>query len=68
VSLAVSLHAPFDDLRSELVPLNKKYPIADLMDACVRYALRKRGDLGHVRIHADEGVNDQPEHARGWSS
>ena len=44
VSLAVSLHAPTDELRSELVPLNKKYPIAELMDACVRYALRKKGE------------------------
>jgi 23S rRNA (adenine2503-C2)-methyltransferase len=41
VSLAVSLHAPFDDLRTTLVPLNKKYPIAELLEACARYALRK---------------------------
>ena len=52
VSLAVSLHAPNDELRTELVPLNKKYPIAELMDACVRYALRKRAHFGHLRIHA----------------
>ena len=41
VSLAVSLHAPNDELRTELVPLNKKYPIAELMDACVRYTQRR---------------------------
>ena len=65
VSLAVSLHAPFDDLRSELVPLNKKYPIAELMDACVRYALRKRGTSVTFEYTLMKGVNDQPEHARG---
>ncbi len=37
VSLAVSLHAPNDELRDKLVPINKKYPIAELMEACVRY-------------------------------
>ena len=65
VSLAVSLHAPFDDLRSELVPLNRKYPIADLMDACVRYALRKRGTSVTFEYTLMKDVNDQPEHARG---
>ena len=65
VSLAVSLHAPFDDLRSDLVPLNKKYPIAELMDACVRYALRKRGTSVTFEYTLMKDVNDQPEHARG---
>jgi 23S rRNA (adenine2503-C2)-methyltransferase len=65
VSLAVSLHAPNDELRSELVPLNKKYPIADLMDACVRYALRKRGTSVTFEYTLMKDVNDQPEHARG---
>jgi 23S rRNA (adenine2503-C2)-methyltransferase len=65
VSLAVSLHSPFDELRSELVPLNKKYPIADLMDACVRYALRKRGTSVTFEYTLMKDVNDQPEHARG---
>ena len=64
VSLAVSLHAPFDDLRTELVPLNKKYPIAELMDACVRYALRKRGTSVTFEYTLMKGVNDAPEHAR----
>jgi 23S rRNA (adenine2503-C2)-methyltransferase len=64
VSLAVSLHAPNDELRSELVPLNRKYPIADLMDACVRYALRKRGTSVTFEYTLMRGVNDQPAHAR----
>ena len=37
VAMAVSLHAPTDELRSHLVPLNRKYPIAELLDACLRY-------------------------------
>jgi 23S rRNA (adenine2503-C2)-methyltransferase len=64
VSLAVSLHAPFDELRSELVPLNKKYPIAELMDACVRYATRKKGQSVTFEYTLMKDVNDQPEHAR----
>lgn len=65
VSLAVSLHAPFDELRTELVPLNKKYPIAELMDACVRYALRKPRTSVTFEYTLMKGINDQPEHARG---
>ena len=64
VSLAVSLHAPTDELRSELVPLNRKFPIAELMDACVRYALRKRGTSVTFEYTLMKAVNDQPQHAR----
>jgi 23S rRNA (adenine2503-C2)-methyltransferase len=64
VSLAVSLHAPIDELRTELVPLNKKYPIAELMDACVRYALRKKRESITFEYTLMRGVNDRPEHAR----
>ncbi|WP_245978864.1 23S rRNA (adenine(2503)-C(2))-methyltransferase RlmN [Solilutibacter pythonis] len=64
VSLAVSLHAPFDELRNELVPLNRKYGIATLMDACVRYAMRKKGESVTFEYTLMKGVNDQPEHAR----
>ncbi len=64
VSLAVSLHAPNDALRSELVPLNKKYPIEELMDACVRYALRKKGTSITFEYTMMQGVNDSPEQAR----
>ena len=64
VSLAVSLHAANDDLRTELVPLNKKYPIAELMAACVRYALRKKRQSITFEYTLMRGVNDQPDHAR----
>jgi 23S rRNA (adenine2503-C2)-methyltransferase len=64
VSLAVSLHAPFDELRTELVPLNKKYPIEQLMDACVRYALRKPRTSITFEYTMMKGVNDLPEHAK----
>ena len=65
VSLAVSLHAPFDELRTQLVPLNKKYPISELMDACVRYAMRKPRTSITFEYTMMKGINDQPEHARG---
>ena len=64
VSLAVSLHAPNDALRSSIVPLNKKYPIAELMDAAKRYALRKKGTSVTFEYTLMKGVNDRPEHAR----
>jgi 23S rRNA (adenine2503-C2)-methyltransferase len=64
VSLAVSLHAPTDELRTELVPLNKKYPIDQLLDACVRYALRKPRTSITFEYTMMQGVNDLPEHAR----
>ena len=64
VSLAVSLHAPNDALRDTLVPLNKKYPIATLMESCVRYAQRKRGESVTFEYTLMKDVNDQPQHAR----
>ena len=64
VSLAVSLHAPVDELRDTLVPLNKKYPIEQLMDACVRYAERKPRTSITFEYTMMKGINDQPEHAR----
>ena len=64
VSLAVSLHAPTDELRTELVPLNKKYPIDELLEACVRYALRKPRTSITFEYTMMRGVNDHPEHAR----
>jgi len=65
VSLAVSLHAPNDELREQLVPLNRKYPIAELMAACARYlrANRRRESIT-FEYTLMKGVNDQPEHAR----
>jgi 23S rRNA (adenine2503-C2)-methyltransferase len=64
VSLAVSLHAPNDELRSELVPLNKKYPIAELLAACQRYVLRKPRSSITFEYTLMKGINDQPAHAR----
>ena len=64
VSLAVSLHAPTDELRTTLVPLNKKYPIAELMAACARYATRKPRTSITFEYTMMKGMNDQPEHAR----
>ena len=65
VSLAISLHAPEDELRDQLVPINRKYPIAELLDACRHYV----GVLGEKRSLTMEytllaGVNDQMHHAR----
>ncbi len=65
VSLAVSLHAPDNALRDQLVPLNRKYPIEELMAACVRYARRKKGESVTFEYTLMKGINDQPEHARG---
>jgi len=64
VSLAVSLHAPNDALRNELVPINKKYPIAELMDACKYYmdSLADRRKLT-VEYTLIDKVNDEMEHA-----
>ena len=64
VALAVSLHAPHDALRSDLVPLNKKYPIDELLRACARYQKLAPRDFITFEYCMLEGVNDQPEHAR----
>jgi 23S rRNA (adenine2503-C2)-methyltransferase len=64
VALAVSLHAPNDSLRDNLVPLNKKYPIAELMQACNRYLAHAPRDFITFEYCMLDGVNDQVEHAR----
>jgi len=64
VALAVSLHAPVDDLRSGLVPLNRKYPIAELMRACRDYVSEKHKRTVTFEYTLIDGVNDRPEHAR----
>ncbi len=64
VALAVSLHAPNDLLRDDLVPLNKKYPIAELMEACNRYLVYAPRDFITFEYCMLDGVNDQPEHAK----
>jgi 23S rRNA (adenine2503-C2)-methyltransferase len=64
VALAVSLHAPTDELRNILVPLNKKYPIKELMQACKRYVAddkRQKITFEYVML---KGINDTPVHAK----
>ena len=64
IALAVSLHAPNDELRNKLVPLNKKYPLKELMTACKDYFRednRRHITMEYVML---DGVNDAPEHAR----
>ncbi len=63
VALAVSLHAPEDALRSHLVPLNKKYPIVELLQACTRYQQHAPRDFITFEYCMLENVNDQPEQA-----
>ncbi|MFZ5520863.1 MAG: 23S rRNA (adenine(2503)-C(2))-methyltransferase RlmN [Pseudomonadota bacterium] len=64
VALAVSLHAPTDPLRDELVPINRKYPITELLDACVRYLDAAPRDFITLEYCMLDGVNDSDEHAR----
>jgi 23S rRNA (adenine2503-C2)-methyltransferase len=66
VSLAISLHAPDDELRNQLVPINKRYPIAELLAACNRY-WAKQSDTHRVttvEYTLIAGVNDSPEQAQ----
>jgi len=65
VSLAVSLHAVTNELRDVLVPINKKYPLAELMDACrdnAKIAPRRTVTFEYVML---EGINDSMDDARG---
>jgi len=64
VSLAVSLHAPNDELRNQLVPINKKYPLKELLAACKRFFKndkRRKVAFEYIMI---SGVNDRSEHAK----
>ena len=63
VALAVSLHAPNDALRDDLVPLNRKYPLAELLGACDRYLAHAPRDFITLEYCMLDGVNDQPEQA-----
>ena len=64
VSLAVSLHAPNDELRNELVPVNRKYPLRELIEACKRYVGRENRRKVTFEYVMLDGVNDTPAHAR----
>jgi 23S rRNA (adenine2503-C2)-methyltransferase len=64
VALAVSLHAPNDALRDQLVPLNKKYPLEELLSACERYLKFAPRDFITFEYVMLDGVNDTDQHAR----
>jgi 23S rRNA (adenine2503-C2)-methyltransferase len=64
VALAVSLHAPNDALRDVLVPINRKYPLRELMAACLRYVEDAPRDYITFEYVMLDGVNDSPAHAR----
>ena len=64
VALAVSLHAPDDELRSRLMPINRSYPIAELLAACKDYLEAAPRDFITFEYVLLDGVNDSPAHAR----
>ena len=64
VALAVSLHAPNDALRDQLVPINRKYPLRQLMAACLRYIEKAPRDFVTFEYVMLDGVNDSVAHAR----
>jgi 23S rRNA (adenine2503-C2)-methyltransferase len=64
VALAVSLHAPDDELRNELVPINRKHPIAELLEACWHYLDEQNGRSVTFEYVLLDGVNDSPAQAR----
>ena len=68
VALAVSLHAPTNELRDRLVPINRKHPLAELMAACMRYLERAPRDFVTFEYVMLDGVNDQPAHARALAA
>ncbi|GIQ65670.1 putative dual-specificity RNA methyltransferase RlmN [Paenibacillus cisolokensis] len=63
INLAISIHAPNDELRSKLMPVNRRYPFADVMEAC-RYYLEKTGRRITFEYALIGNVNDRPEHAQ----
>ena len=63
IRLALSLHAPGDDLRSRIMPVNEKYPLGDVLAECRRY-FAKRGRKVFIEYVMLAGVNDTPQHAR----
>jgi 23S rRNA (adenine2503-C2)-methyltransferase len=63
VNLAISLHAPNDAVRQSIMPVNRKFPLEELMAACERYVARTNRKVFFEYVML-EGVNDAPEHAR----
>ncbi|HEX5650702.1 MAG TPA: 23S rRNA (adenine(2503)-C(2))-methyltransferase RlmN [Steroidobacteraceae bacterium] len=64
VALAVSLHAPNDELRSEIVPINRRHPIKELLEACWHYVEKQNARSVTFEYVMLDGFNDKPEHAR----
>lgn len=64
VALAISLHASNDQVRDRIIPLNKKYPLKDLMAACQRYLVKAPRDFITFEYIMLKDVNDKPKHAR----
>jgi 23S rRNA (adenine2503-C2)-methyltransferase len=64
IALAVSLHAPDDELRNQLVPINRKYPIKELLEACKRYVGRDNRRKVTFEYIMLDGINDTPAHAK----
>ncbi|MCO6504223.1 MAG: 23S rRNA (adenine(2503)-C(2))-methyltransferase RlmN [Snodgrassella sp.] len=64
VALAISLHASNDQVRDRIIPLNKKYPLKELMAACERYLVKAPRDFITFEYIMLSDVNDRPEHAR----
>jgi 23S rRNA (adenine2503-C2)-methyltransferase len=64
VALAVSLHAPGDDLRNRLVPINRRHPLKELLAACLRYLPYAPRDFVTFEYVMLDDVNDRPEDAR----
>jgi 23S rRNA (adenine2503-C2)-methyltransferase len=64
VALAVSLHAPNDEMRSEIVPINRRHPIKDLLEACWHYVEKQNARSVTFEYVMLDGYNDKPEHAR----
>ena len=63
ISLAISLHGPNDEIRNKIMPVNKAYPVAQLLEACRRY-YAQTGRRIHFEYAMIDGLNDKPEHAR----
>jgi 23S rRNA (adenine2503-C2)-methyltransferase len=67
IGLAVSVHAPNDETRDRIIPMNRRYPVADLMRALRAYPLPKRRRIT-IEYTLIDGVNDSPTHARELST
>ena len=62
IRLAISLHGATDEVRSQIMPVNRRYPLAELLDACAYHASRKKQHITFEYILI-EGINDEPAHA-----